>query len=131
MSEQRSEQSIFLHAIALTAPADRAAYLDEACRDQPSLRAELDALIAAHDRLGGAAPPRAANRSYVETAASEGSDDVRALDIAGEVIGPYKLLESIGEGGFGVVYLAEQTQPIRRKVALKVLKAGMDTKRSR
>ena len=56
MAEQATEQSIFLHAIGLPSPADRATYLDEVCRDDAGLRAELDALLAAHDRLGGGPP---------------------------------------------------------------------------
>jgi WD40 repeat protein/serine/threonine protein kinase len=120
MAEKPSEQSIFLHALGLASLADRAAYLEDVCRDNPQLRLELDALLAAHNRLG-ADPPLG------------GLDIPRTIDAAiterpGTIIGPYKLLQQIGEGGFGVVFMAEQQEPVRRKVALKVLKPGMDTR---
>jgi serine/threonine protein kinase len=118
MTEQNLEQSIFLHALGLAKAEDRAAYLDQACRDRPELRAEVDALIAAHDRLGGAGP------SPIPPDATLGS----SAEGAGQNIGPYKLLEQIGEGGMGVVWMAEQKQPIQRRVALKVIKAGMDSR---
>lgn len=117
MPEQSLEQSIFLRVIGLAAPADRAAYLDEACRDDSRLRAELDALVAAHDRLGGSpSPPDSPDATRTFTAT------------AGTVIGPYKLIERIGEGGMGTVWMAQQTDPVKRQVALKVIKAGMDTR---
>src|SRR5262249_55183500 len=120
MAEQNLEQSIFLHAIGLASSADRAAYLDEACRDNPQLRAELDALLAAHDRLGGAAPPSIRPEATGALTPS--------TETAGAVIGPYKLLEQVGEGGMGTVWMAEQKEPIQRRVAVKVIKAGMDSK---
>src|SRR5579864_6732302 len=55
-------------------------------------------------------------------------DEAHLPERPGTIIGPYKLLEQIGEGGFGVVFMAEQTEPVRRKVALKILKPGMDTR---
>src|SRR5437762_5137614 len=119
MAEQNLEQSIFLNAIALAAPADRVAYLDEACRETPGLRAELDALLAAHDRLGGAPPPIQPEATEAFTPPTEA---------AGTVVGPYKLLEQIGEGGMGTVWMAQQTEPVKRVVALKLIKAGMDSK---
>jgi serine/threonine protein kinase/WD40 repeat protein len=120
MAEQNVEQSIFLDAIELTAPADRAAFLDVACRDNAELRAELDALLAAHDRLGGATPPaipRAGMHAFTPQ-----------TEAVGMVIGPYKLIEQIGEGGMGTVWMAQQTEPVRRLVAVKLIKAGMDSK---
>jgi tetratricopeptide (TPR) repeat protein len=119
MAEQNLEQSIFLHAIGL-APADRAAYLDEACRDNPQLRAELDALLAAHDRLGGVPPP-----SIQPDATGAFTPPT---ETPGAVVGPYKLLEQIGEGGMGTVWMAQQTEPVKRLVALKVIKPGMDSR---
>jgi serine/threonine protein kinase/tetratricopeptide (TPR) repeat protein len=122
MTEQSSsERSIFESAIDKSSPAARAAFLDGACAGNPRLRAEVDALLAAHDRLAraaaaGQAPPPAAT---VAEASAEGR---------GTVIGPYKLLEQIGEGGMGLVFVAEQQHPVRRKVALKVIKPGMDTR---
>jgi tetratricopeptide (TPR) repeat protein/serine/threonine protein kinase len=120
-AQSSSERSIFESAIDQSSPAARAAFLDEACAGNPRLRADVDALLAAHDRLAGApaagqAPPPAAT---VAESSAEGP---------GTVIGPYKLMEQIGEGGMGLVFVAEQQQPIRRKVALKVIKPGMDTR---
>jgi serine/threonine protein kinase len=111
MNEQiPSEQSIFLAALDWPAPAERAAYLDRVCAGNQRLRAEVEALLAAHLRLGGlTATPDPGPRP-------------------GTAIGPYKLLQQIGEGGMGVVFMAEQTHPVRRKVAVKVIKAGMDTR---
>src|SRR5262245_54282873 len=116
MSNQNLEQSIFLQAIGLAAPADRATYLDEACRDDPQLRAELDALLAAHDRLGGA--PSTLIQSKATKAITP--------ETSGTAIGPYKLIEQIGEGGMGTVWMAQQAEPVKRLVAVKLIKVGMD-----
>jgi WD40 repeat protein/tetratricopeptide (TPR) repeat protein len=130
MTARASEQSIFLHAIALPAPADRAAYLDAVCRGQPALRAELDALLAAHDRLDGMPPPTGPESAWVDlTESAAPAHGPLASEAVGAMLGGrYQLLEQIGEGGFGVVFLAEQQRPVRRRVALKVLKPGMDTR---
>jgi serine/threonine protein kinase/tetratricopeptide (TPR) repeat protein len=109
-----SERSIFEAAIDKGSPEERAEYLDQVCGSNPGLRQEVEALLAAHERLG--------NFSVATTV------DERTTEGVGTVIGPYKLLEQIGEGGFGVVFMAEQQEPIRRKVALKVIKPGMDTR---
>ncbi|MCI0357904.1 MAG: protein kinase, partial [Planctomycetaceae bacterium] len=128
MSEPTCEQSIFLQAIALAAPAERAAFLDEACRDKPKLRADLNALLAAHDRLGGALPPTGADLSGPEAAPSTGLPTSSSSEVRGTIIGSYKLIEQIGEGGMGTVWMAQQTEPVKRVVALKLIKAGMDSK---
>jgi tetratricopeptide (TPR) repeat protein/serine/threonine protein kinase len=119
MPELPSEQSIFLHAIGLPSPADRAAYLDEVCRDNPGRRAELEAILAAHDRLGGGLP-----LTGLEAAAEPSGPEQPGAVLAGR----YKLVEEIGEGGMGRVWMAQQTEPVRRLVAVKLIKAGMDTK---
>src|SRR6266536_1452782 len=113
-----NEEDIFNEALARN-PADRVAYLDGACVGDPALRASLDALLRANVGASGFLSDPAVDATVDLPAATEGR---------GSEIGPYKLLEAIGEGGFGVVYLAEQTRPVRRKVALKVLKPGMDTR---
>jgi WD40 repeat protein/serine/threonine protein kinase len=113
-----NEEEIFHEALARN-PADRAAYLDGACRGDPALRASVDALLRANVGAGGFLISPARDAAVELKTAAEGPSTA---------IGPYKLLEQIGEGGFGVVYLAEQTRPVRRKVALKVLKPGMDTR---
>jgi WD40 repeat protein/serine/threonine protein kinase len=115
-----NERDLFIAALQKEAPADRRAYLDEACKGNENLRRGVEALLEVHDRAG----------SFLESPVADLVSGVDGPQTAhpGTVIGPYKLLEQIGEGGFGVVYLAEQQQPVRRKVAVKVLKPGMDTK---
>jgi serine/threonine protein kinase/tetratricopeptide (TPR) repeat protein len=112
------EQTIFIEALECEDPAARAAFLDEACAADPALRERVERLLRrnqqADDLLDSPSPWAAAV-------------DVPVLEGVGTVNGPYKLLEQIGEGGMGVVYMAEQEQPVRRRVALKVLKAGMDS----
>jgi non-specific serine/threonine protein kinase/serine/threonine-protein kinase len=106
-------ESILAAAVEIAAEADRRAYLERACGGDAELRRRVEELIANHFRAG----------SFLESPPP---------DLGGErpgtLVGPYKLLEQIGEGGFGVVFLAEQTRPVRRKVALKVLKPGMDSR---
>jgi serine/threonine protein kinase/WD40 repeat protein len=105
-------------------PERRLAYLNEACAGEPALRRKVEALLDAHDEaddfLDSPAPGVDSRRG--ETAA------LPATSITGERIGRYKLLQQIGEGGCGIVYMAEQEAPVRRRVALKVIKLGMDTK---
>ncbi len=115
-----SAKAIFDRAFEIESPAERNAYLDDACAEAPELRLKVEALLKAHADAGSfLEPPRPNLAATVEEPITEHP---------GTLIGPYKLLEQIGEGGFGVVFMAEQQQPIRRKVALKVLKPGMDTK---
>src|SRR5262249_39617722 len=113
------EQSIFLAALELPTPAERAAYLKGACGEDPVLRANVEELLAAHangdDFLDR--PPACAT-----------VDEQAVTERPGSIIGPYKLKEKIGEGGFGLVFVAEQQEPVRRKVALKIIKPGMDSK---
>ena len=101
-------------------PQERAAYLDQVCADDPSLRHRAEQFLSAQAEIG----------NFLESGALHlvAAVDEPITERPGTVIGPYKLLEQIGEGGFGVVFMAEQTQPVRRKVALKILKPGMDTK---
>jgi len=107
----------FGEALRLTNPAERAAYLDRACAGNPVLRQEVESLLNAHERAG----------DFLKQTIPLPEPDV-ALEHAGTRIGRYKLLEQIGEGGFGVVWMAEQEEPVRRRVALKIIKLGMDTK---
>jgi serine/threonine protein kinase/Tol biopolymer transport system component len=114
-------KSIFLSAVEDRAPEEWGAYLDEACQGDTELRRRVEALLAAHqgqDRLLD--DPGAALIGPVGIA--------EPTEAPGTVIGRYKLLEKIGEGGMAVVYMAEQQEPIRRKVALKIIKLGMDTR---
>jgi hypothetical protein len=110
------EESLFAGALALP-PAERGTFLAQACGANVDLLAHLVALVAAHEGpeslMAGAPVPRA---------------PARADESVGDSIGRYKLLQKIGEGGCGVVWMAEQEEPVRRRVALKVIKLGMDTK---
>jgi serine/threonine protein kinase/WD40 repeat protein/tetratricopeptide (TPR) repeat protein len=116
-----SERSIFLAALDIADPAQQLAYLNQVCGDDHKLRAHIEELIAAEAKLGGfLAEPH--------SAAEVTAEFVSAIERPGTVIGPYKLLQQIGEGGFGIVYMAEQQRPVRRKVALKIIKPGMDTR---
>jgi eukaryotic-like serine/threonine-protein kinase len=113
---------IFDGAVELGTPAERAAYLNAACGQDLQLRAEVEELLDHDDAAGSFLNLSAPPDPQATTDAPAGRER------PGAVIGPYRLLEQIGEGGFGVVFMAEQTQPVRRKVALKVLKPGMDTR---
>jgi serine/threonine protein kinase/tetratricopeptide (TPR) repeat protein len=121
MNDPSPLEAIFFAALEKGSPQERAAYLDEACAADPDLRRRVVKMLAAQAQAGSFLEQPA--RSPVVTV-----DEQPVRDGPGTVIGPYKLLEPIGEGGFGVVFLAEQTQPLRRKVALKILKPGMDTR---
>ncbi|HJZ55272.1 MAG TPA: serine/threonine-protein kinase [Gemmataceae bacterium] len=121
-----TEQDLFVEAFQISDPAARDAYLDQVCAEDAALRRRIAGLLGALGRVGGflAAPAAVA----AEHGATHDYRPEASVEAAGDVVGPYKLLEQIGEGGFGVVFMAEQTQPVRRRVALKVLKPGMDTR---
>jgi len=122
MSENR-EEALFQAAVLLTG-AERVTFLNGACLDNPALRQRLEVLLAAHDE-----PDELSPKDGPAAAATMKLDLADTPDEAvGTTIGRYKLLERLGEGGCGVVYVAEQIQPVRRRVALKVIKLGMDTK---
>ncbi len=114
------EKDIFVAALALPDAKEREAYLQEACAGHAELLGRLRELLSAHAESQGPLDRRPAALGVTVDAAR--------TECPGMVVGPYKLLEQIGEGGFGVVFMAEQTQPVRRKVAVKVLKPGMDTR---
>src|ERR1043166_4536393 len=116
------EEALF--QLVLQKPLEkRAALLDAVCEGDAALRARLEALLAAHDEPDELLPTGAPAEATLKLELPEVEDEV-----VGQTIGRYKLLEKVGEGGCGVVYVAEQTEPVRRRVALKVIKLGMDTK---
>jgi WD40 repeat protein len=118
--EVKSATDLFRVAIAITSPEERQAYLDQACAGDGALRHHVEALLQAHLDTSSR-PDRPAE-------ACESTGAYRPVsDSPGTSIGTYKLLQKIGEGGFGVVYMAEQEKPVRRVVALKIIKPGMDT----
>jgi len=114
-------KSIFLAAIEQLAPEQWPGFLDQACAGDVRLRADVEKLLRAHSAMGSFhEPPQPASLATV--------DGPTSGEQPGTVIGPYKLLQPIGEGGMGTVYMAEQTVPVRRLVALKVIKAGLDSR---
>jgi WD40 repeat protein/serine/threonine protein kinase len=125
MDSERDQlvKEIFADALEKANAADRAAYLSQACGEDAQLRQHVEALLQAHQKAGAfleePAPPPPGMKIVLASPLTEKP---------GDKIGHYKLLEQIGEGGCGVVYMAEQEEPIRRRVAFKVIKLGMDTK---
>jgi serine/threonine-protein kinase len=117
------EEAIFQVARKIDAPEARQAYLDQICGEDRGLRERLEALLRVHDqeRRFLLSPP-------TDASLTETGDAPPLTEGPGTLVGPFKLLEPIGEGGMGVVYMAEQSRPVRRKVALKIIKPGMDTK---
>src|SRR6516165_9736419 len=114
-------KAVFLEAVENCAPNEWGAYLEGACGDDADLRRRVKILLHAHlgqDSLLDAPAP-GANAPTIDQPAAERLD---------AQIGPYKLLQQIGEGGMGTVYLAEQQEPVRRTVALKIIKPGMDSR---
>jgi len=127
------EKAVFDAALEVTDPAQRKLFLDQACAGDAELRAAVEELLATQ---GDAEQFFAESASALTTLAGERESAAQAEERneptfeekPGTMIGRYKLLQKIGEGGGGVVYMAEQEQPMRRRVALKVIKLGMDTK---
>jgi serine/threonine protein kinase len=114
-----SVEMIFGEALNLSSAAERAAYLDRACGGVPALRRQVESLLGALDRAGDFLDSPHIAVTAKHPSVTEGPSTV---------IGPYKLLQEIGEGGMGTVWMAEQTEPVKRVVALKVIKAGMDSR---
>jgi serine/threonine protein kinase/tetratricopeptide (TPR) repeat protein len=120
-TDDTSFDAIFCGAIEIASSEDRAAFIARACGSNEKLRRTIVRLVDAHFQAGSflESPPAPATVS---------TDSAPSTDVSGTIIGAYKLLQSIGEGGMGTVYMAEQTQPVRRTVALKLIKAGMDSR---
>jgi serine/threonine protein kinase/Flp pilus assembly protein TadD len=113
-------KSLFLAALEIADAPQRQAFLEAECAGDRNLQREVDELLRHFERVG----------SFMESPALELNTTVEegTSKQPGTVIGPYKLLEQIGEGGMGLVFVAEQQQPVKRRVALKVIKPGMDTR---
>jgi serine/threonine protein kinase len=152
--ELKPEKSIFLTAVTRP-PEARGAFLEQVCAGNEELRRRVEELLADHERDGGglnsspdaetnnfALPPPPAPaasppwiKAFAKPRANQGANlnDLpqapasESLENAGTCIGPYKLLQRIGEGGMGTVWMAEQTEPVKRVVAVKVIKAGLDS----
>src|SRR5262245_31436781 len=122
-----SERDIFIASLQQAGPAERRAYLDEACAGQPELRHEVENLLRLHEGAG----------SFLEKPAAEptatgplpaAAEPTSSGEPPGALIGPYKLLQPVGEGGMGTVWMAQQTQPVKRLVAVKLIRAGLGSK---
>jgi len=128
-----AEKVIFLAAAGLTSRTSRAAFLDNACAGEPDLRRRVEELLAAHDSLGGLSTGQAGDDTPTSTLAQSLVNADATVSPGwssmgpGTRIGPCKLLQVIDEGGMGVVYLAEQTEGIAQRVALKLIKPGTDS----
>jgi eukaryotic-like serine/threonine-protein kinase len=122
-----SEREIFLAALEKESATERAAFLDAACTGNPALRERVEALLHEQEKLGTFLETPALQKTVLAmsgpAAAARGE-----MEKPGDRIGRYKLLENIGEGGCGVVYMAEQEEPVRRRVAFKIIKLGLDTR---
>src|SRR5262249_2840385 len=117
----RRIKEIFLAAVEKPDPAERDAYLREACGQDEELRRQVDALLGKHAQAG----------SFLESPAPRPVatvDEPPSGERPGPGIGPYKLREPVGEGGMGAVWMAQQTEPVKRLVAVKLIKAGMDSR---
>jgi tetratricopeptide (TPR) repeat protein len=114
------EEAIFQLARKIDSPEVREGYLEQVCGGDPPLRSRVQALLRVQEQ----------DKSFLQVPAAAiiVTVDEPPSECSGTVIGPYKLMEQIGEGGMGLVFVAEQQQPVRRKVALKVIKPGMDTR---
>jgi serine/threonine protein kinase len=137
-AETKRFEEIFFETLELSTHGERSVFLDRACAGEPALRAAVEEKLASQPEVEGFF-------SEINPGLVPGAEDLRALvtavnvdepgapktpddDFVGAHIGHYKLLQKIGEGGCGVVYMAEQEKPVRRRVALKIIKLGMDTK---
>ena len=123
-TDSKREAALF-QAAALLSGAERAAFLEAACRNEPALRQRLEQRFCPPDPVQGDLTEIVPD---AETTLKVDFRDDLPVKTIGSTIGRYKILEMIGEGGCGVVYVSEQTEPVRRRVALKVIKLGMDTK---
>ena len=119
------EEVLFWEALERAKGPEREAYLDQACAGNEALRRRVSALLRADESPDPFLEPQVGDLLGQTT--TQPTPDF-AVEETGARIGHYKLLEKIGEGGWGVVYMAEQEEPIRRRVAFKVIKLGMDTK---
>ncbi|MCK6501142.1 MAG: serine/threonine protein kinase, partial [Nitrospira sp.] len=118
---EQAARDLFRRASGIVPEARRCAFLDEACAGNPALRARVEALLN-HD------PRDEVLEGGAIDATSTHTDTTPSVEGPGARIGRYRLLQQIGEGGCGTVFMAEQEEPVRRRVALKVIKLGMDTK---
>ena len=129
-----SEKSIFLEALDIESLTERIAFVQTACRGNAALLASVSALLHQHERHDNPVdtPIVAKSERHIvtmeDTASIVSGNNPVPVCALGSMIGPYKVMEQIGEGGFGLVYVADQQSPIRRRVALKIIKPGMESR---
>src|SRR5688572_1377311 len=132
MSSPVTEEAIFTQALEKPTPHERSAFLDQACAHDPALRNRVEALLRSHQHARDflEAPPIARHDQPVidRSAPTVGQPPPQHGEHTGAHVGRYRLLQEIGQGGFGAVWMAEQREPVKRKVALKIIKLGMDTR---
>ena len=121
-SGPRSEKEIFFEVLEKPTPQERAAFLDGACGTNPVQRAKVEALLADHFQQD------AFMKEPAVEAVAPTLQEPPPSEAPAQMLGRYKLLEKIGEGGFGEVWMAEQREPVKRRVALKIIKLGMDSR---
>lgn len=129
MDRQSKIKEIFLSAVGKATATERDAYLDQACGDDVELRDRVRDLLSADEQPASYLDKPALDFPETRQLTGECNDVIpdHGLDASGTQFGPYKLLQEIGQGGFGVVYMAVQQHPVRRTVALKIIKPGMDS----
>src|SRR2546423_4847575 len=130
-ADLQKARAVFLHAVGKLPPEQWDGYVGEACGGDAELEQQVGHLLQVHREAGSFLdrPAAAVGATGAFTPAPGGEAAAVSLrEGPGTVIGPYKLLQQIGQGGMGTVFMAEQTQPVQRKVALKVIKPGMDSR---
>ncbi len=128
MNERSNREETIFHAALELAPEKRAAYLAQACGSEEPLRLRIEALLRAEAEADPFFRKEALQAAIGADPQDSATVALPATEKPGDRIGRYKLLQQIGEGGCGVVYMAEQEEPVRRRVALKVINWGMDTR---
>ena len=123
-----TEREIFMTALQKESLTERQAYLEAACAGQPEMREQVETLLRLHENAGSFLENPALKAATGEFPSPTNAGAARDAEGPGMIVGPYKLLQKIGEGGMGDVWMAEQTRPVQRKVALKLIKPGMDNR---
>src|SRR5262245_29127961 len=127
MTEMSPAEAIFFAALEKPTAEDRVAYMNEACGGDPDLRRRVERLLAAHPEVGSCLEPPP-HLTRIEARPPESGSCAPVVEAGVVLAGRYKLLEPIGEGGMGTVWMAQQQEPVKRLVAVKLIKAGMDSK---